>query len=99
MAARLALLTALEVAALAVALIYYLFRIVTALERIGGMGDSYLAKIRFGVRAIEKQTSHLAPEVTRLNQSLVTLAGQLEIVDGGLRSSLDALSRGKERSQ
>jgi hypothetical protein len=99
MTVRLALLTALEVAALAVALIYYLFRIVTALERIGGMGGSYLAKIRFGVRAIEKQTSYLAPEVTRLNQGLAALAGQLDDVDGKLRSSLDALSRGKETSR
>jgi hypothetical protein len=99
MTVRLALLTALEVAALAVALIYYLFSIVTALERIGGTGNSYLAKIRFGVRAIEKQTSHLAPEVTRLNESLGGLAGQMGDLDVGLRSSLDALSSGKERSR
>jgi hypothetical protein len=99
MTVRLTLLSALEVAALAVALIYYLFRIVTTLERIGGMGGSYLAKIRFGVRAIEKQTSHLAPEVSRLNRSLDTLAGQLETVDGKLRSSVELISRGKGASQ
>ena len=63
------------------ALIYFLFRIVTTLERIGGKGDSYLAKIRLGVRAIEKETSHLGPEVTRLNEGLGRLAGQL--CDGG----------------
>lgn len=98
MGVRLVLLTALEVVVFAVALIFYLYRIVTALERIGGSGNSYLAKIRFGVRAIEKETSYLGPEVTRLNEGLTTLAGQLGAVDGQLRSAAEALSRGKERS-
>lgn len=96
MSVRLAFLTAVEVVAFAVALIYYLYRIVTSLERIGGKGNSYLARIRFGVRAIEKETSYLAPEVTRLNQGLGTLAGQLGAVDGQLRSAVESLT-GKER--
>ncbi len=95
---RLILFTALEVAALAVALVFYLYRIVTALERIGGSGNSYLAKIRFGVRAIEKETSYLGPQVTTLNEGLSNLAAQLGAVDDQLRSAADALSRGKERS-
>jgi hypothetical protein len=94
---RLMLLSAFEVAALAMALIYYLYRIVTSLEQIGGLGNSYLARIRFGVRAIEKETSHLTPEVTRLNGGLSTLAGQLGAVDEQLRATAEALSGGKER--
>ncbi len=96
---RLTILTALEVVAFAAALVYYLYRIVTALERIGGSGNSYLAKIRFGVRAIEKETSHIAPEITKLNEGLSTLAGQLGAVDEQLRSTAEALSRGRGQSR
>ncbi len=99
MTIRLVVLTALEVAILAVALVYFLFRIVTSLERIGGLGGSYLAKIRFGVRAIEKETSHLAPEVGRLNEGLSKLAGQLAAVDQSLVATVSALSGGKGRSR
>lgn len=99
MTIRLVVFTVLEIFILAVALIYLLFRIVTSLERIGGMGDSYLAKIRFGVRAIDKETSHLAPEVGRLNEGLSKLAGQLATVDRQLGATVSALSGGKGRSR
>jgi hypothetical protein len=92
MIVRLMILTVLEVLAFAGALVAYLQRIVSTLERIGGKADSYLAKIAFGVRAIEKETSHLAPQVTQLNQSLVTLAGKLGAVDDHLSAVADALS-------
>lgn len=93
MSVRLTLLTILEVAGLAVGLIYSLFKIATTLERIGGTGDSYLAKIRFGVRAIEKQTSHLGPEVDWLNRDLLVLNQRLGTAESRLRSAAGALAR------
>ncbi|MHB1416270.1 MAG: hypothetical protein ACYC1C_13560 [Chloroflexota bacterium] len=89
---RLALLTVVEVAAFAVALVYFLFRIVTNLEKIGGVGNSLLAKIRFGVRAIEKETSHLGPGVTGLNGRLITLSQQLRMVDDELAAAAGSLA-------
>ncbi|MDQ6765440.1 MAG: hypothetical protein M3Z22_04985 [Verrucomicrobiota bacterium] len=56
----------------------YLFRIAHRLEEIGGPPISRLAKIRFGLRAIETETSHLGPQVTMLNNGLKAL-------DGGVR--------------
>lgn len=81
MTVRLTILSALQVLAFVGALIAFLGRIVSALERIGGSPSSSLAKVSFGVRAIEKETSHLAPQVTRLNQGLVSLGGKLTVVD------------------
>jgi len=78
---RLTLLSALQVLAFVGALVAYLRRIVTTLESIGGLPTSYLAKISFGVRAIEKETSHLAPQVIQLNQGLTTLGEKLAVVD------------------
>ena len=98
MIVRLVVLSALEVLAFVGALAAFLNRITSTLERIGGKPDSYLAKIRFGVRAIEKMTSHLAPQVTQLNQSLVQLAGQLGGVDEQLSSVAEKLSGRKETS-
>ncbi len=84
MIVRLALLSALEVLTFVAVLVHFLRRIVNSLESIGGLPTSYLAKISFGVRAIEKETSHLAPQVTQLNQGLTTLGGKLGVVDGHL---------------
>ena len=86
MIVRLTILSALQVLAFAGALVAFLQRIVTTLERIGGSPSSLLAKVSFGVRAIEKETSHLAPEVIQLNRGLAALAGKLGIVDGHLGS-------------
>lgn len=86
MTIRLTILSALQVLAFVGALIAFLGRIVSALERIGGSPASSLAKVSFGVRAIEKETSHLAPQVTRLNQGLVALGGKLGVVDAHLGS-------------
>lgn len=91
---RLVVFSALEVLAFVGALAAYLQRIVATLERIGGSADSYLAKIAFGVRAIEKETSHLAPQVTQLNQGLTALAGKLGVVDGHLNAVAQTLSPG-----
>jgi hypothetical protein len=92
MAILLAVLTALEVLGFAGALLYFLHRIVTALEKIGGAPTSSLAKIAFGVQAIEQQTSHLAPEVTQLNAGLTLLGEKLGVVDGHLKTVATALT-------
>lgn len=93
---RLTILSALEVLAFAGALVYFLGRIVSALESIGGSANSYLARLGYGVRAIDKETSYLAPQVTQLNAGLTTLAGNLGVVDGHLGLVAQALSKGKE---
>jgi len=90
----LAVLSALEVLAFAGALLYFLHRIVTALEKIGGAPDSSLARIAFGVRAIERETSHLAPEVMQLNAGLTILGGKLGVVDEHLTAVTTALTGG-----
>ena len=95
---RLTILSALEVLTFAGALVYFLNRIASALERIGGTPDSYLAKLSFGLRAIEKETSHLAPQVTQLNQGLEALAGELNASDEHLKSVSEALAGEKEVS-
>jgi len=94
----LTILSALEVLAFAGALVYFLSRIVRALESIGGSPNSYLARLGYGVRAIDKETSYLAPQVTQLNAGLTTLADNLGVVDGHLASVAGALTKGKEGS-
>ena len=96
---RLAILSALEVLAFAGALIYFLRRISATLMRIGGRPDSYLAKISFGVRAIEKETSHLTPQATQLNSGLAALAAALGGVNERLGSVAQSLTGGQEASR
>ena len=95
MTVRLTILSALQVLAFVGALIAFLGRIVAALERIGGSPSSSLAKVSFGVRAIEKETSHLAPQVALLNQGLVSLGGKLAVVDAHLGTVAERLGGGK----
>ena len=64
-----------------------LVRIAHHLESIGGSSISWLAKIRFGLRAIETETSHLAPEVTALNDGLKALAGGVRQIANDLGSA------------
>ena len=90
----LTILSALEVLAFVGELVAFLQRIVATLERIGGSPTSYLAKVSFGVRAIEKETSHLGPQVIQLNQGLIGLAGKLAVVDGHLDAVATKLSGG-----
>lgn len=87
-------LTIVAILVLVAVLVVGLVQIDGTLERIGGgtrayMGEnmddvlSLLAKARWGVRAIEVQTSTIAPEVTRLNEGLGAIdAGLAEIRDG-----------------
>ncbi len=83
-------LTALLVLAFLVALAYALLKICQVLESIGGVPISYLAKLRLGLRAIERETSHLPPQVEALNAGLTAVAGNLMVVDDHLRNTIDA---------
>ncbi len=69
-----------------------LFRIVPVLETIGGKGESYLAKLRLGLRAIERETSHLPATAPRINDGLAALAGGLTAVDATLGRAHAALT-------
>ncbi|HXG69559.1 MAG TPA: hypothetical protein VNJ04_02990 [Gemmatimonadaceae bacterium] len=81
----------LAAAALFLALVFFLVRIVKELERIGGsrkdvLGTpaSFLSKIRLGVRAIEVQTGWLAPQVIQLNAGLTAIRDGLGAIDNNL---------------
>lgn len=95
----LTLLTVLAVLVLVATLAYYLVRISHTLEAIGGEPRGYssraslLGKIAMGVRAIEKETSHLAPEVTQLNAGLAQAAAGLRSIDGHLVRTIEAVGR------
>lgn len=95
----LTILSVLAVLLLFGALVFYLVQIIQALESIGGethgysSRSSYLSKIAFGVRAIEQQTGHLGPEVTRLNRSLEQAAEGLRSIDDHLVRTIEAAGR------
>ncbi|HEU4651247.1 MAG TPA: hypothetical protein VFS49_07510 [Croceibacterium sp.] len=74
-------------------LAYALVRISGALVAIGGKPTSYLAKLRMGLRAIEKETGHLAPQVVKINAGLTQIAGGLASVDRHLVGTIDAVGR------
>ena len=87
------MLTALLVLVFFGVLAYALVKISAALESIGGKPTSYLAKLRMGLRAIEKETSHLAPQVIKVNAGLTQIAGTLASVDKHLVGTIDAVTR------
>ena len=89
----LTLLTAALVLVFFVVLAYALVTIARALESIGGKPTSYLAKLRLGLRAIEKETSHLAPNVIKINAGLTPIAGGLASVDKHLVGTIAAVTR------
>ena len=91
----LTLLSALLVLAFFGVLAYALVKISAALESIGGTPTSYLAKLRLGLRAIEKETSHLAPNVVQVNAGLKQIAGGLASVDRHLVGTIEAVGRQK----
>lgn len=102
----LVVLTALSVlgaAALFVALALFLRAIARELELIGGPATrfvapvNYLSKIRLGVRAIERQTDALAPQVTRLNGGLTAIRDGLTAADDNLAALIAAVSRQERR--
>ncbi|MEW5834443.1 MAG: hypothetical protein ACOZJZ_23275 [Pseudomonadota bacterium] len=87
------LLTALLVLLFFGVLAYALVKISATLESIGGRPTSYLAKLRLGLRAIEKETSHLAPNVLAINAGLKQIAGGLASVDKRLVGTIDAVMK------
>ena len=74
----------------------YLVQIARTLEAIGGKPDSFLAKLRLGLRAIEQETGHLPGEVTKLNAGLTAVAGGLQKVDEHLVKTIEAVVKQKE---
>jgi hypothetical protein len=95
----LAVLSVASVAALFVALALFLRAIDRTLEDIGGPATrfvrpvNYLAKIRLGLRAIERQTDALAPYVTRVNGGLGAVRDGLRVIDASLAGVIAAVSR------
>ncbi len=87
-------LSCLAVLALLVVVAVSLVQIARALEAIGGDPTSYLAKIRFGLRAIETETSQLQPQAAALTNGLRTLESALRGVDGDLAATLANLKGG-----
>jgi uncharacterized protein YoxC len=73
MTTLLIVLTVLEVLALVVVLAIYLIAISRTLRRT----STTLAKVSFGVRAIETQCEPIGPSVVKINGQLETIAGAL----------------------
>ncbi|CAN5491197.1 hypothetical protein BH20VER3_BH20VER3_07430 [soil metagenome] len=88
-------LTCLAAVLLLVVVAVNVIRINRALFSIGGTPTSWLAKIRFGLRAIETETGQLAPLVTNLNTGLGALDGGLRQVEQDLQTAVTALREGK----
>ena len=88
MAVLLMILTALLTLVFFLGLARYLIHIATTLEQIGGDPDSYLAKLRLGLRAIETETAHLPVEVTKLNGGLTAVAGDLTAANEHLANTI-----------
>ena len=84
------IITILAVLALVFVLLTSLLSINDALEHIGGRADSFLAKLRLGLRAIETETGHLPTEVTKLNDGLTKTGAGLKAVDDTLVRSINA---------
>ena len=89
----LTMLTAVLVLVFFVVLAYALVRISRALESVGGGPTSFLAKLRLGLRAIEKETSHLTPQVIKVNAGLTQIAGGLAAVDTHLVGTIAAVTK------
>ena len=99
----LAVVSVVGAAALFVALALVLRAIDGELETIGGPATrfvapaNYLAKIRLGVRAIERQSDALAPHVGRLNERLTPIRDGLRAIDGNLARLIASVSRQERR--
>lgn len=70
-----------------------LIKISAVLRSIGGTPTSFLAKLRFGLRAIQKETSHLTPQVVKLNEGLSEIAGGLQAIDKNLVATINAAAK------
>lgn len=95
----LALLSVIGASALFIALAIFLIMISGQLAMIGGeekgygVKASFLSKIRVGLRAIESETGMIAPQVTRLNDTLTKVRDGLIVVDNNLGGVIAAVSR------
>lgn len=87
--------TILAVVLLVFVLVRYLIKIVAVLNSIGGDGNSYLAKLRLGLRAIETETGHLPSEVTKLNNALSKTADGLVAANENLAGTIVAVTNQK----
>ncbi|MCE7988159.1 MAG: hypothetical protein DYG89_43930 [Caldilinea sp. CFX5] len=87
--------TALVTVAFFAIVIYYVNQIMSLLYAIGYKPDSYLAKLRLGLRAIETETGHLPVQVTQLNAGLSAVAEGLQAADGHLVGTIEAVVRQK----
>jgi hypothetical protein len=81
--------TILAVLALVIVLVSSLSSIHSVLQRIGGAPDSFLAKLRLGLRAIETETGHLPVEVIKLNNGLTQVSEGLQAVDQSLAQTIE----------
>lgn len=86
MTALLVVLTVTEIVLFVGVLAYFLVRIAASLQRT----SSNLAKVSFGVRAIETQCSSIGPSVTRVNEQLTGIAAALGTLDEVARGGADA---------
>jgi predicted PurR-regulated permease PerM len=84
------ILTVLLVLVFVIALIYLVIKIQSLLYKIGGSGESFLAKLRLGLRAIETETGHLPVQVTQLNETLSKTGAGLKIVNKHLEGTITA---------
>ena len=89
----LTLLSVIAASALFVALAIFLVLILEELNPIGGVGTSFLAKIRLGLRAIEIETGHIPTQVPKLNAGLSAVRDGLLMVDGNLASLASSIQR------
>jgi hypothetical protein len=93
------LLSVIAVAALFVALALFLRAIIFELEAIGGPAtrfrrpQNFLGKIRMGLRAIEVETGHIVPQVTKLNSGLTAIRDGLRAIDSNLGGAIAAVSK------
>ncbi len=78
MTALLVTLTIVEIVLVAVVLVYYLARIAGSLRRT----SATLAKVSFGVRAIETQCNVIGPSVLKVNDQLAGVADALADLTG-----------------
>lgn len=88
--------TIIAVLLLVFVLVKYLRAIINLLTSTGGDGQSYLAKLRLGLRAIETETGHLPVEVTQLNEALTKTGEGLKVVDNHLVGTIDAVLKQKK---
>ncbi len=77
------------------ALIFFVDSIHRLLVNIGGNGNSFLAKLRLGLRAIETETGHLPVQVTKLNETLTNTGAGLKVVNGHLEGTIQAALKQK----